>query len=66
MECVLPILFILNVDGSLISQINPDYKTPNRYADIAKETCEKKVGTCPESVGIFPDGIIFIKCKEKK
>lgn len=64
MQCLLPIMFILNTDASVIKEIR-DYKLPDPHVEMALKLCKERVGTCPSSVSIFPSGHVHILCKRK-
>jgi len=62
--CLLPILFILNTDGSLIKMLQC-YKRPDPHAIMANEACARNLGTHATKVYIKPNGHMHVVCERK-
>jgi hypothetical protein len=64
LSCLLPVIFILNTDSSVIVTLHK-YRLPDPHVDVAADLCRRKVGTCPVSVHIKPNGHLHIICKRR-
>ena len=65
MTCLLPLMFLLNPDATLLMKVDW-YKMPDPHVTRASELCKRRYGTCVAIVRIWPSGHIHVTCKSKR